>query len=320
MDYVWRTFTCRCIISALGLVGNSLVVFVFITQRTMRTTNNIMLLSLAFSDIAYLCLVLVAAFDWIYAIIPATGDFGCKIYHTLLNAMFLVTVSTLALISVVRYIAVAYPLKSRPILRTRNMVIAVSSIWVCSILACALVAFNFEVVHYPSRSYCRPTLNINMRLVDIFVTVFFFFLPLMVICFFSLATYYKIKQTRKIRRRALGDRMEMNNRRVGGNGTANEGQNDNNNPNRETPAMPVAVDRETKLIIMSVMFAYCVCYGPRFLFLLIPQMRNHLIVDEISLYLLYLNSCINPLIYTCISPKFRKAFKQALCCCQCNKQ
>ena len=320
MDLLWRMFTGKCIISVVGLVGNSLVVFVFITQRTMRTTSNIMLLSLAFSDIAYLCLVLVGAFDFIYAIIPATGDFGCKIYVTLLNAMFLVTVSTLALISVVRYIAVAYPLKSRLILTTRHMVIAVSSIWVCSILACSPAAFDWEVVHYPFHSYCIPTLNINRRLLKIFYTVFFFFLPLMVICFFSLATYCKIKQTRKIRRRALGDRMEMGHSRVGGNGTANEEQNDNNNPNRETPAMPVAVDRETKLIIMSVIFAYCVCYGPYFLCALIQQMVNYPIVIEISYYLIYLNSCINPLIYTCISPKFRKAFKQALCCCQCNNQ
>ena len=316
MDLLWRMFT-----SVVGLVGNSLVVFVFITQRTMRTTNNIMLLSLAFSDITFLCLMLVEAFDLIYNIVPATGDFGCKIFNTLLIAMYLVTVSTLALISVVRYIAVAYPLKSRLILTTRNIVIAVSSIWGCSILACSPAAFDLEAIHYPSGSYCIAALNINRRLVMIFYTVFFFFLPLMVICFFSLATYCKIKQTRKIRRRALGDRMEMGNSRVGGNDTGNEGQRDNYNPNRETPAMPVAVDRETKLIIMSVIFAYCVCYGPHHLYVLIPQMQKYPIVGEIFIYLLHLNSCINPLIYTCISPKFRKAFKQALCCCcQCNKQ
>ena len=309
-------FTCLCIISVVGLVGNSLVVIVFITQRAMRTTNNIMLLSLAFSDIAYLCLLLVDAFDTIYDIIPATGDFGCKIFHTLLHAMFLVTVSTLVLISVVHYIAVAYPLKSRLILTTPNMVFAFCSIWVCSILACSLAAFDWEVVHYNHRSYCRAMLNINWRLFNILYAVFFFVLPLIVICFFSLATYCKIKQTRMIRRRALDGRMEMENSRIRGNGTGNEGQCDNNNPNRATPAMPVAVDRETKLIIMSVVFAYYVCSGPHFIYALIPQMWSYPKANEISLYLLYSNSCINPLIYTCISPKFRKAFKQALCCCQ----
>ena len=320
MDGLWRKFTCRCIISVVGLVGNSLVVFVFITQRKMRTTNNIMLLSLAFSDIAFLCLVMVRTFDWIYGIVSATGDFGCKILFMLWYAMFLVTVSTLVLISVVRYIAVAYPLRSRLILTTRNMGIAVCSIWVCSILACSPAAFDWEVAHHPSGSYCTTTLNVDPDLIYILTTVFFFFLPLMMICFFSLATYCKIKQTRKIRGRALCGRMEMNNSRVGGNGLGNEGQRGNNNPNRDTPAMPVAVDRETKLIIMSVVFAYCVCYGPNFLCMLIPQVRKYPIVGEISFFLLCLNSCINPLIYTCISPKFRKAFKQALCYCQCNTQ
>lgn len=95
-------------ITFVGVTGNVLVIYVIVTRERMRTTTNLLLLNLAVSDLAFVSFVppvtayMFATSSWPF------GDVVCRLMHFVVNVTAYVTIYTLVLVSVVRYMTIVH--------------------------------------------------------------------------------------------------------------------------------------------------------------------------------------------------------------------
>ena len=116
----------------LGLVGNILVIYIFVRTKHMRTVTNAFLVNLAVSDLMVVCVCIpfTVAYEvyknWIY------GDVLCKLVHFSQGLSVTSSILTLAVISGERFYAIRRPLKARAILSRTRMRKLIIVIWVVS--------------------------------------------------------------------------------------------------------------------------------------------------------------------------------------------
>jgi len=85
------------VVTVLGIVGNSLVIYVIASRERMRTVTNLLLLNLAVADLSFVVVIppstayVFAANAWPF------GDVACRLMHYLVNVTAYVTVYTLVL-------------------------------------------------------------------------------------------------------------------------------------------------------------------------------------------------------------------------------
>lgn len=124
------------IIFILGLFGNALVVLVVASNQQMRNTTNILIINLAMADLLFIifCVPFTAA-DYVMRYWPF-GEIWCKTVQYLIIVTAYVSVYTLVIMSVDRFLAVVYPVASISIRTERNTYWAISITWVVVLLTC----------------------------------------------------------------------------------------------------------------------------------------------------------------------------------------
>uniref|UniRef100_A0A8D2DYK8 KISS1 receptor n=1 Tax=Sciurus vulgaris TaxID=55149 RepID=A0A8D2DYK8_SCIVU len=114
----------------LGLVGNSLVIYVICRHKQMRTVTNFYIANLAATDVTFLlCCV---PFTALLYPLPAwvLGDFMCKFVNYIQQVSVQATCATLTAMSVDRWYVTVFPLRALH-RRTPRLALAISlSIWV----------------------------------------------------------------------------------------------------------------------------------------------------------------------------------------------
>jgi hypothetical protein len=148
------------IITAVGIVGNALVVYVILSKRQMRTVTNVLLLNLAFAD---LCFVLIIPPMAAYALSTDTGDeqwllgdVACRLMHYLFNVTAYVTVYTLVLVSAVRYMTVVHSVRTARLRTVPNVVGLIVCIWIVMLFVNGPVLSAYHV-EYVERSISRSS-------------------------------------------------------------------------------------------------------------------------------------------------------------------
>ena len=122
------------IITIIGAFGNGLVIYVILRGKVMCTVTNILLLNLAFTDIAFLLICVpfkahkYAASEWNF------GDTLCKVIQYFAYVTTYVTVWSLVSVSVLRFLTVAYSKRTVRFRTKTNIVILIISIWVLSFI------------------------------------------------------------------------------------------------------------------------------------------------------------------------------------------
>lgn len=176
------------LIFALGVLGNSLVITVLARSKPgkTRSTTNLFILNLSVADLAYLlfCIPFQAT---VYALPTwVLGAFICKFIHYFFTVSMLVSIFTLAAMSVDRYVAIVHSRRSS--LRvSRNALLGMGFIWALSIAMASPVAYHQRLVH---RGVCNETFcweewsNERHKKAYVVCTfVFGYLLPLLLICF-----------------------------------------------------------------------------------------------------------------------------------------
>ena len=180
-------------ISLIGIVGNSLVIYVILSDRSMRTVTNLLLLNLAIAD---LCFVVIVPPFTAYQQATSTWPFGvavCVLFHYLVNVTAYVTVYTLVLVSVIRYMTVVHSVQTVRIRTRRNVVVMVTAIWVVVLLVNVPILRSYGVT---ADQECRELGDqVGQR---VFATFFAFayLVPLAVIAVFSIAILRHITSQR----------------------------------------------------------------------------------------------------------------------------
>jgi len=171
------------IITLLGASGNSLVIYVILSNSNMRTVTNLLLLNLAVAD---LCFVGIVPPFTAYQMATSSWPFGaavCKLMHYLVNVTAYVTVYTLVLVSIIRYMTIVHSVRTAPIRTRANVLAAVAAIWVLMLSVNVPILLSYGVVEDECNHYSQ---DISKR---IFATFFAFayVIPLAVIAIISVA-------------------------------------------------------------------------------------------------------------------------------------
>jgi len=94
------------LISFIGVLGNVLVIYVIANQARMRTITNLLLLNVAVGDLVFVIIVPpLTAYQFATASWPF-GDFACRSMHYVVNIIAYVTVYTLVLVAILRYMTI----------------------------------------------------------------------------------------------------------------------------------------------------------------------------------------------------------------------
>lgn len=276
------------VISVVGVIGNSLVIYVILSNRRMTTVTNLLLLNLALADLSFVVVIPpFTAYEFVEYTDPRWpfGPAFCKILHYLVNVTAYVTVYTLVLISVVRFMTVVHSAATVHIRTKRNAVFMIGAIWVLVLVLNVPILSSYGLTDNGCDIY---DVELGRR---IFATFFAFayVLPLLVIAMFYLCIVAHISRQRSEsmirRKRKSGEKRQQAGR---------------------------------LLILVVVLFA--VLWLPIHVLLLVgyfgqpPDNNFFHTYSVLSSCFAYFNSCVNPIIYNRTSKAFREAFQEAIGC------
>ena len=161
------------IITVLGLVGNGLVIYVITTRDGMRTKTNVMLFNLALADVMFLLscppyTAYRAAHATLHLGSSAFDQVLCKSVTCILYVTAYVTIYTLVLIAVVRYVGIVCSEVSRFITR-KTVVLSSCGLWIAMLAANSPIIFAYRMITFNTTEWCQTD---SRRIVD---TTFFTF-------------------------------------------------------------------------------------------------------------------------------------------------
>ena len=274
------------LVSLIGFIGNLLVIYVILSKHKMRTVTNILLLNLALADLSFVLIVPpFTAYYWAVNV----WEFGpvlCKAMQFLLNVTAYVTVYTLVLISIVRYLTIVYSTQTMRFRTKQNMVIMNILIWVIMLAVNIPIILSYmiepDALGFPQ---CVPQKPKEMY-ANFFAWAYL--LPLTVIAIFSICI---LRHIRKAKPTMLNKKSKSDDRK-----------------------------KQAARVIILVVVIFGVSWLPIHIHLLVnyfygvPVTKFYTAVSVFWNALAYTNSCVNPIIYNYASKDFRDSFREVISC------
>ncbi|XP_071393464.1 trace amine-associated receptor 13c-like [Centroberyx affinis] len=271
-------------ISLLTVALNLLIIISISHYRQLHTPTNVLLLSLAVSDLlAGLLLIpteiLLAGSCWFL------GDLMCALSFFVVFTIISVSVGNMVLISVDRYVAICDPLRYPTKITQRRVQICVSLCWVCSLFYCSLILNDH--LGQPGRynscvGECVVVINYIAGAVDL---VFTFISPITVIIVLYMRVFVvAVSQARAMRSHIVAVTLQ-----------------------RSVTETAKKSERKAARTLGIVIAVFLICFCPHYLVSLAGQ--ENVANASFLVFLLYFNSCLNPVIYAFFYPWFRKSIK-----------
>ncbi|XP_015231815.1 PREDICTED: B2 bradykinin receptor-like [Cyprinodon variegatus] len=275
------------ILSILGLLFNSFVLAVFVAQRDHLTVAEIYLSNLALADFLLLCglpfwaMNILNKFEWSY------GDAMCKLINSIIVINYYTSIYTLVMISIDRYLALVKTMKARWLRRKRYAKMMCFILWLLGLFLSlpTMIHRKIKFIDKQNTTACildyandSPWKFSHQNLMN----VVGFVLPILVIVFSS---WNIIK--------ALSQRME-------------------------NAAFHDFKDTKAMVLIFAVMLLFLLCWFPFQVLTLLDTLCDLNVLDEtlwsntldigsqVSIYLGFLNSMLNPLLYVFSGHYFKR--------------
>nr|CAB77263.1 G-protein coupled receptor [Lymnaea stagnalis] len=291
------------VICTLGLFGNSLVIPVVVSDKHMRNTTNILILSLAVADLLFILFcVPFTATGYALPVWPF-GDIGCKMTQYAMYVCAYASVYTLVIMSLDRYLAVVHAIRSMTLRSERNTWFAILIIWIIILCGNTPILLQFGVFNYvhegENRSACLNLKELKEpEAGKAFFGSFLFFgyvIPLGVTMLM-----YGLMLKRLLYGVVPG----------GGNQSAESIR---------------AKKRVTRMVVIVVVI-FAICWLPIQIILFAerfghaPNTIPHISTMSAANCLAYMNSCVNPILYAFLSENFRRSFRKFLCCTESSRR
>ena len=289
-------------VSFAAFVANSLVTIAFLTNISLRTSTNYFIVNMAVSDL------LSSATNWPLAgtegllsrkhtIGGSMAAFVCKLGMYSRAVSQTVSVESLLLIVVERYIAIVLPFKALRVSKRRRAALLVFT-WICPVLVGLPYVQSSKIVHEGRRTFCRFTWS--KRDLSIFYIVGF--LVLYCVPLISIIILYS-RIMKNLRQKRPGEE-EQESARI-----RNLQQN-----------------RTVMKVFIWIVSAFFISWTPLCVYMVLKIVFPMLFAKEpCMLYLALffyifppLNTVINPIILFVSSSRFSKALKEMLSCLKCK--
>ncbi|XP_030622144.1 KISS1 receptor b [Chanos chanos] len=295
----WLVPLFFALIMLVGLVGNSLVIYVVTKHQQMKTVTNMYIVNLAITDILFLvcCVPFTATLyplpSWIF------GDFMCRLVNYLQQVTAQATCITLSAMSVDRFYVTVYPLQSLHH-RTPHMAMTVSiTIWIGSSLLSVPVAVYQRLepgYWFGPQTYCTEAFPSprHQRAFILYSFLAVYLLPLVTICL-----CYALMLKRM--------------------GQPTVEPTDSNYQLQVQAERSEAVKAKVSRMVVVMVLLFTVCWGPIHVLILLqafgpPGPRRSYALYKLKIWahcMSYSNSSVNPLVYAFMGANFRKAFRRA---------
>ncbi|OCT89883.1 alpha-1A adrenergic receptor [Xenopus laevis] len=302
-----------------GLLGNILVILSVACHRHLQTVTHYFIANLAVADLLLMSMVLPfsATFEiqgyWLF------GRIFCNVWAAVDVLCCTASIMSLCAISIDRYIGVSYPLRYPSIMTERRGVLALICIWVLSLVISIGPLFGWKQPAPEDDKICEITKEPGYALFSAFGS---FYLPLSIILVMYFRVYIVAKRESKVLSSGMklekSDSEEVTLRIHRKSTPESIGSTSSSKQKTHFSVRLLKFSREKKAAktLGIVVGCFVLCWLPFFLVMPIgsiyPPANSSDTLFKITFWLGYFNSCINPVIYPCSSPEFRKAFQNIL--------
>ncbi|XP_032394331.1 somatostatin receptor type 5 isoform X3 [Etheostoma spectabile] len=286
MPFSVVTAVVYTIVFIVGLLGNTLVIYVVVRYTKMKTVTNMYILNLALADELYILGIPFLGTNSVLSYWPY-GDFFCKVCMTADAMSQFSSTFCLTVMSIDRYLAVVHPIRSAKWRRPQAAKVFNGMVWVVSLLIVLPVTIYSRVQE--DFNTCNITWPAPRELWSIvfilYTSILGFFGPLVVICLCYLLIVIKV--------RSASMRVGLTKRRKS--------------------------ERKVTRMVVIIVLVFVLCWLPFFitnivnLIHIIPENNTTADVYFFLVILTYVNSCANPILYGFLSDNFKQSFQKVLC-------
>lgn len=270
------------------MIGNSLTLFIVLSNRQLRTVPNLFIVSLAFSDIGMgvlsmpMCFAVLSLSYWPFS------DFACQYEGFIAVTMGLASVQSLTWTAVNRYYRVVKTNKYRTYFTMRSTIMYITSGWVLSAISLApYLLAGHRMIFHPGKYFCYA--HIDVTWYSAFVAILYVGIPTNI----TLFCYFRVFQVVK----------KHNNKFLNSRGTQNN--------------LNVEEIKITRTLFI-VLLVYMTCWTPILVMDLIDTFRGFWSLSREAYtcysFLAVVSSATNPIIYGFMNPVFKKEYLRILCC------
>ncbi|XP_067373207.1 trace amine-associated receptor 13c-like [Channa argus] len=275
-------------LSLLTAFLNMLVIISISHFKQLHTSTNRLLLSLAVSDFCegLVLLFQIVLIDGCWFL----GDLMCSLYQYIAAVVTSVSVGTMILISVERYVAICYPLHYSTEVTQQRVRICACLCWICSVIFQTLILQ--DNLRQPGRyNYCvGDCVIVTNYIAGLADVIFSFLFPITVIVVLYMRVFVvAVSQARAMRSHIAAVSLQRS---------------------TQLTAKKSELKAARTLGVLVAVFLICLC--PYYCVALSSQ-DNSMDASSASyafvVCLYCFNSCLNPLIYALFYPWFRKSVK-----------
>ena len=290
-----------CFIFITATLGNTMVIIVVYKERRMRTTVNFLIVNMALSDFLCSMLVIPRNMAQVYTYPNAwliTGTAGlalCKAVHFFQDVTVAVSLLSLLMIAIERYYAISCPVVADPIPRKR-CALMIAFTWLVAFLMYATHFFTFKLSIEEEGPICRHSWEqmvedpVQAREIEFILhTVLSVIIPFIIVTAFYTTILIRIRRSSVPGEASSRVRIRQQKR-----------------------------NRNVLQMLLAVVIAFGVCWFPFIVFTYVVTFvwisKNRPqeiscgveIFGQWALYLAYLNSSVNPVIYFVFCENYRK--------------
>ena len=291
-----------------SLLSNGLIIGVTLAFRRMRTGSNLMLLNIALSDLVFMLFCIPTAIinhvdrgNQGTDAIPGLGL--CKFVHYIIFVTVYVSIYSLVVSCVFRFFGECMSDRSRTtsLLSRGNAIISAVVIWVAFLMS----HINF-LIQPDGAIFQEPFICLHSELLTsdgtkvktLWVTFLTcaFLVPMVTICALSAITLHRQRHKRPPRPP---------------NGQPHNYESAQNYINEKRNK------RELALVVMATMVLRAVCWFPIQIFVMVDIFGVSIVsevyrkAEMIGVCCAFAATCVNPMLYNCLSTDFRHAFHEA---------
>ncbi|XP_050977599.1 trace amine-associated receptor 13c-like [Labeo rohita] len=254
--------------------------------KKLHTPTNLLILSLAVVDMLVGLVVMPIEATRLIETCWYFGDTFCRVFLTVMGLLFSASLSNMVLIAVDRFVAVCHPLLYPQKITTTKTLTIVSLCWFCSSAYNIAVVMSVSHKKYACHGECTIMITFDWTIADLFLS---FLIPCTLIITLYLRIFHVAHQQVKVINSVVKCGKHIT-----------EG------------SVKKKTERKAALTLGIIVTVYLFCWIPFFILTITANTAMASTTAYVLLWILYINSGLNPLIYAFFYPWFKTSVKHIL--------